>query len=69
MLIFVSIGGNTAKASHVSPNNNNNDLFKDHMPLSFDKSMFLSPVTEIELKHIISKRKNGSSEALDWIFD
>ncbi|XP_065575189.1 uncharacterized protein LOC136036789 [Artemia franciscana] len=62
---FVSIGEKTANASHVSPNNNNNDLFKDHMPPPSDKSMFLSPVTEIELKQIISKMKNGSSEALD----
>ena len=62
---FVSIGEKTANASHISPNNNNNDLFKDHMPPPSDKSMFLSPVTEIELKHIISKMKNGSSEALD----
>ena len=35
------------------------------MPPPSDKSNFLSPVTEIELKHIISKMKNGSSEALD----
>ena len=62
---FVSIGEKTANASHVSPNNSNNDSFKDHMPPPSDKSMFLSPVTEIELKHIISKMKNGSSEALD----
>ncbi|XP_065576349.1 uncharacterized protein LOC136037555 [Artemia franciscana] len=62
---FVSIGEKTANASHVSPNNNNNDLFKDHMSPPSDKSMLLSPVTEIELKQIISKMKNGSSEALD----
>ena len=62
---FVSIGEKTANASHVSPNNNNNDLFKDHMPPPSDKRMYLSHVTEIELKHIISKMKNGSSEALD----
>ena len=62
---FVSIGEKTANACHVSPNNNNNDLFKDHMLPPSDKSMFLSPVTEIELKLIISKMKNGSSEALD----
>ena len=35
------------------------------MPPSSDKSMFVSPVTEIELKLIISKMKSGSSEALD----
>ena len=35
------------------------------MPPPSDKSMFLSPVPEIELKHVISKMKNGSSEALD----
>ena len=63
---FAKIGEKTAEsaASSGSSSQNKND-FRNFLLPSHDKSIFLTPVSEQELKNVVTLLKNGHSEGID----
>ena len=63
---FRKIGEKTAEsaASSGSSSQNKND-FRNFLTPSHDKSIFLTPVSEHEIKNFVTPLKNGHSEGID----
>ena len=60
-----------ARIEEATVNSNLNDCldvesgFRDFLPYPINYSIFLSPVTEVELKNLVKIMKNGHSEGTD----